>query len=338
MHPSPAVQVIERNLNQFESFSNLLVFGPPDNFHLAGLKIGQVSTFDYRVYRSIADFYGDAVKYSEQPTADLNADAAIVFLPKAKQELALVLAFIAPMLAANAAVFLVGEKQGGIESAAKQLQVFGSRPFKLDSARHCQLWQVQVTVPAKAFDLNDWMQVYEAQVAGLTLKVATVPGVFSAEHLDGGTALLLDNLPDKFIGRVLDFGCGSGVIGVFAKLRQPELIVEMVDIHRLALVCSERTCQLNGVQAKVYPSEGWSDVTGRVDAVITNPPFHAGIRTEYDTSENFIRQAPQHMSKFSPLVLVANSFLKYAPLIEQVFGSCETVAETSKFRVYLARR
>lgn len=338
MHLSPAVQVIERNLKQFDGFSNILVFGPPENFHVGGLKIGQVSTFDYRVYRSIADLYGDAAKYSEQPTPGLNADAAIVFLPKAKQELALVLAFIAPMLVQNASVFLVGDKQGGIESASKQLQVFGSRPFKIDSARHCQLWQVQATAPAKPFKLDDWIEVYETELAGTPMKIATMPGVFSFGRLDEGTSMLLANLPDKFMGRVLDFGCGSGMIGVYIKLRQPELIVEMVDIHRLALVCAERTCALNGVEAKIYPSEGWSDVSGRVDAVVTNPPFHAGIKTEYDTTENFIRQAPGHLSKYSPLLLVANSFLRYAPLIEQVFGSCETVVETSKFRVYLARR
>ena len=36
---------------------------------------------------------------------------------------------------------LVGEKKGGVERASKQLQPFG-KTLKLDSARHCQMWQL----------------------------------------------------------------------------------------------------------------------------------------------------------------------------------------------------
>ena len=45
-------------------------------------------------------------------------------------------------------------------------------------------------------------------------------------------------------------------------------------------------------------------------------------------------QAP----KGGELRLVANSFLKYPPLIEQHLGPCATLAERQGFRIYRARR
>jgi 16S rRNA (guanine1207-N2)-methyltransferase len=338
MKNAPSVQVIERNLALLETYRRVLVFGPPAHFRLPSLSIERIVTFDHAVYRSMADLYGAALCCAVEPDPNLNADAAIVFLPKAKQELALVLAFVAPMLAPGAQLFLVGEKRGGIESAAKQLATLGQKYFKVDSAKHCQLWQVSVDVAPKPFRLDDWIQVYEADLAGCRMKIATMPGVFSFGRLDDGTSLLLSNLPSGLRGRVLDFGCGSGIIGCFLKLTRPELRVELVDSHRLALVCAERTCQLNGVEAKVHASDGWSDIEGRVDAVVSNPPFHAGVRTEYDTTEHFIRQARDHLNKSAPMVLVANSFLTYPVVLDQVFGNCETLAENTRFRVYLARR
>ena len=50
------------------------------------------------------------------------------------------------------------------------------------------------------------------------------------------------------------------------------------------------------------------------------------------------KKAKDKMAKFAPFILVANSFLKYAAVIEKTFGRCEVVAETSKFRVYKSQR
>ncbi len=64
-------------------------------------------------------------------------DQAIVFVPKSKELLNYILHNLVSRLAIGASIFLVGEKKGGVERAAKQLQAFG-QTIKLDSARHCQ--------------------------------------------------------------------------------------------------------------------------------------------------------------------------------------------------------
>ena len=175
-----------------------------------------------------------------------------------------------------------------------------------------------------------------------TIQLCTVPGVFSFERLDEGTQLLLESLSaaNKTVprGRTLDFGCGSGPIGIFAKLINPEIQLEMVDLNWLALECAKRSCGLNDVKAEIYPSDGWSDIEGRFDSVLTNPPFHSGVDTEYKTTEDFIHTAYDHMNKHGCLVLVANSFLKYAAVIERRFGTYKLLNENSRFRVYKTLR
>jgi 16S rRNA (guanine1207-N2)-methyltransferase len=128
------------------------------------------------------------------------------------------------------------------------------------------------------------------------------------------------------------------VLGSYTKKLNSDIQLEMVDINLLALICAEKTAQLNNIEAKIYPSDGWDEVQGRVNGVVTNPPFHSGIATEYQTTEYFIQKAKDKMTKYAPFLLVANNFLKYAAIIERTFGRCDVLAETSKFRVYKAFR
>ncbi|MFT7185042.1 MAG: 16S rRNA (guanine1207-N2)-methyltransferase [Pseudohongiellaceae bacterium] len=325
---------IERNADKFSGYNNLLIFGPPESDDLSYLKPKKVITFDYRVFQSHEASLGDRIVYSCAQTESQIYDAVIIFVPKAKKELDLALAFLTPMLMKGASIYLVGEKKSGIESAAKRLNALGSNNSKLDSAKHCQLWQVSLEEDVSAFCLADWIETFKIEVNDIAMELVSIPGVFSFGQLDIGTELLLQNMFAKLDGRVLDFGCGSGVVGIYTKLLNPSIQLEMVDINILAIECAKRSCELNSIEATVYPSDGWKDVKGRVNGVVSNPPFHSGVTTEYRTTEGFIRGAKGKMSKHAPFLLVANSFLKYAQIIEATFERCDILAENRKFKVY----
>ncbi|MDI9799658.1 methyltransferase, partial [Pseudomonas aeruginosa] len=51
-----------------------------------------------------------------------------------------------------------------------------------------------------------------------------------------------------------------------------------------------------------------------------------------------LQRAAEHLAPGGELRLVANSFLKYPPLIERHLGPCRTLAEGDGFRIYSARR
>ena len=65
---------------------------------------------------------------------------------------------------------------------------------------------------------------------------ATYPGVFAAKRIDEGTALLIGVLPPlRADARVLDYGCGSGVIGASAAARAPAIALDLLDNDSVAL-------------------------------------------------------------------------------------------------------
>lgn len=263
-------------------------------------------------------------------------DSAVLFLPKSRELTDYLLQALAARLAGRE-LYLVGEKRGGIERAAKQLAAYG-KPRKLDSARHCQLWQVTVEQAPAAPDLQALAQQFELPLNDGPLQVVSLPGVFSHGRLDRGSALLLEQLGDLPNGHLLDFGCGAGILGAVLKRRYPHSTVSMLDVDAFAVESSRLTLAANGLEAEVIAGDGIDAAPTGLTAIVSNPPFHSGVHTDYQASEQLLRQAARHLQPGGELRLVANSFLKYPPLIEQHLGKCQTLSEGDGFRIYRAVR
>lgn len=262
--------------------------------------------------------------------------AAVLFLPKSRELTEYLLAALAGRLHGRH-LYLVGEKRAGVERAARQLSRFGT-PRKLDSARHCQLWLVRVENAPASTDIRHWQRDYQLPLADGPLQVVSLPGVFSHGRLDLGTALLLEHLGDLPGGHLLDFGCGAGVLGAMLKRRYPDSQVSLLDVDAFAVASSTLTLQANNLQADVIAGDGIGAAPQGLSALLSNPPFHQGVHTDYHASETLLREASRHLLPGGELRLVANAFLKYAPLIEKHLGRCQTLADAQGFRIYRAAR
>ena len=111
----------------------------------------------------------------------------------------------------------------------------------------------------------------------------------------------------------------------------------MVDISALALESSRRTLAINGLEGKVYPSDVYSDVSTRFQHIVSNPPFHAGLKTFYAATEQFLAKAPEFLLPHGSLTIVANAFLRYQPILETHFKRTEVISSDAKFKVYLSK-
>ena len=241
-----------------------------------------------------------------------------------------------PLLESGADLFLAGENRGGINGADKLLAPYGEKPIKRDSARRCSLYHGTLDKPVVPFELDAWFSRYECQAGDTTLTVMALPGVFSADGLDLGTQMLLASLP-PVTGKLLDFGCGAGVIGSVLAKRNPALAVTMVDINALALESSRRTLAVNGLSGRVHASDVYSDIAETFQQIVSNPPFHAGLKTFYAATETFLAKAPEYLTANGALTIVANAFLRYQPILDAHFKQTEVIAGDAKFKVYLSK-
>lgn len=334
----PTVQVIGRNEEFFPQELTRLVIEPPACALEPSIHGANIITFNYRSLRFFEDCNLHSVEFGVGEYLKSKYQQVVIFMPKSKPELELFLDIATSVVDSEGTIYLVGEKKSGIASGAKRLSSRAQEITKLDSAKHCQLWEATTVTTSEEFDIDRYIETVEIDINGSALKIASVPGVFSTGRLDEGTELLLNQKIKRLKGRTLDFGCGAGVIGAYVKQLNPEIQLECIDINWFALLATEKTLSLNGLEGTVYPSDGWSDVKGRVNGVITNPPFHQGVSTEYETTEGFIKQAFSKMAKYAPMYIVANNFLRYPALIESVFGKCTYYAKNTKFNVYYCER
>lgn len=326
-------QVLLRNIDEFQDKS-CLILGLSDADMLQEWNSAKVFTDSFASYQALQS-RGAEVQFSHLPEQDESVESLVIVLPKSRELLNAWLAKLNADYPSGTAIYLVGEKNAGIQGAAKQFKTVCRQAHKLDMARHCQLWRGELLGEGD-FDLSAFTQHFEIADYQAKLNFTSIPGVFNHGKLDEGTKLLLDNLGKIPSHRVLDFGCGAGVIGLHLKARWPDAEVEMLDVSAEAVYASQVSAESNGLDVKVFASNGLSEVQGRYKAIYSNPPFHTGIKTDYGVAQRFIQKAADHLIEGGELRIVANAFLKYPSLIEQYVGPCKVVAETHKFKVYSA--
>lgn len=264
----------------------------------------------------------------------------VLSLPQGREARDMVFAMVAALLAPGGRLLVVGETRAGIRPARADLTERFARVEALDSARRCALLSADQPREAPAgLDavLKQHFRVDAFSVGGVEVQVASLPGVFSHGELDEGTRDLLATLGEVQARRILDVGCGAGVIGAALHARQADRHIDMVDVSAWALASARRTAELNGMPVeRVFASDVYSDVRDMYDLIVSNPPFHRGIDTDWSVVERFLTQARDHLTPGGAVRFVANSHLAYADLLNRSFGRWDIVDETERFIIYEA--
>jgi 16S rRNA (guanine1207-N2)-methyltransferase len=173
----------------------------------------------------------------------------------------------------------------------------------------------------------------EYLINDIKLRFISDNGVFSKNHIDFATDLLINTvLADKPNGKILDVGCGYGVIGItLAKLLGLE--ITMLDINKRAIELTKKNIVLNKAQnVNVIESNGFENINEKYDVIITNPPIRAGKAVIYKIYED----AKEHLKDGGLLYLVINKKHGAPSTIEflnKVFGNCEVLDKKSGFNV-----
>lgn len=325
--------VLLRNEEYFTK-GNWVVVNPMDSaiFYELGANIKGFHQF-YDVYEEA--YAADFTRHEfNTHITDTSFDGAIIYMPKVKKHLVMLLDNLAHVLKPGGQIFIVGHNKSGIKSCVKQLEAVCADVNKVDSAKHCALFVGTVKTTKPVFNLDDYLTQQTYQLGEHHWEVCGLPSVFSQDALDPGTKLLLENLPKDVGSDVLDFACGAGVIAAYVGTQYPNVRLVLSDVSALALYSAQKTLAANNLSGEVVASNGLGNVAGNFTHIITNPPFHTGIRTDYGIVAEFLAKANSHLVNQGRLLIVANSFLNYAQAIENHFTNVHTVAKNNKFVIY----
>ncbi|WP_307624022.1 methyltransferase [Streptomyces sp. V3I7] len=197
--------------------------------------------------------------------------------------------------------------------------------------------------PSLARPANPWPYSYAlpdgiGPVSGRT--VVNHAGVFCADRLDIGTRFFLGHLPEsRGAQRIVDLGCGNGVVGTAMALANPEAEVLFVDESFQAVASAEATYKASGASghAEFSVGDGLAGVApGSVDVVLNNPPFHAHQATSDATAWRMFTDARRALRPGGELWVIGNRHLGYHVKLRRLFGNCELVAGDPKFVVLKA--
>jgi 16S rRNA (guanine1207-N2)-methyltransferase len=174
---------------------------------------------------------------------------------------------------------------------------------------------------------------------GQSFQFRTLPGVFASEGIDPGTTFLLEHLQIPDEGRILDFGCGCGVIGGLIA-RNTNASVDLIDIDLYALAsATENIKDLDLGNCTVSYSDGLEAVLDfPYDLIVSNPPFHSGKAVDYSMTHSFISKSMQVLNRDGILCLVANKFIPYDRILKEYYPVLEVPLSNQKYSIWKVQK
>jgi len=169
-------------------------------------------------------------------------------------------------------------------------------------------------------------------------------GVFSKSKVDFGTDLLLNEFLKKNRGlevekiKILDIGCGYGVVSVILKSFYPEISITLSDVNERALELSEENLKKYGINDyHIIKSSAFEKITEKFDVILSNPPIRAGK----DIIFKIYSEAYEHLNEngeFYCVIQTKHGAKSTQKKLMEIFGNCDTVTIDGGYRIFLSKK
>jgi len=175
----------------------------------------------------------------------------------------------------------------------------------------------------------------EINIKGNNLKFNTSPQCFSPRYIDRGTLFMLSLADFAETDKVLDLGCGYGVVGITAAKFADPHNVYMTDVDGAALRLAEENAILNAAEGvHVIKSDAYDSLneTG-FDYILSNPPYH----TDFSTAKRFIEKGFNRLAIGGRFLMVTRREEWYKRKFISIFGGVKIFRE-GDYKVFIAER
>jgi 16S rRNA (guanine1207-N2)-methyltransferase len=177
--------------------------------------------------------------------------------------------------------------------------------------------------------------MFQAVLNTIELTFETSKELFSPKAIDLGTEFMLSKVEFTSADKVLDLGCGYGVVGILAaKLIGPERVV-MVDNNAEAIKMTKENAIINQVaDVMILESDGLSKVVDyNFTLILSNPPYHV----DFSVPKHFIEKGFNHLKIGGKLFMVTKRKDWYKNKLVSVFGGVK-IWEENGYYLFMAQK
>ena len=175
----------------------------------------------------------------------------------------------------------------------------------------------------------------DVTIMGERLTLVTRPGLFSPEHVDRGTLAMLSVAGFAPGLRVMDLGCGCGVVGILAAKKCGAENVVMSDIDPEAVDTARANAAANGVDGvMIAVSDGFAQLDEACfDLILSNPPY----QTDFSVAKAFIEKGFNRLKIDGRMLMVTKRRDWYRNKLRAIFGGVR-VHEIDGYFVFEAQK
>lgn len=175
----------------------------------------------------------------------------------------------------------------------------------------------------------------KANIKGIELTFETSKEVFSPSGIDAGTLAMLSKVDFKKGDKVLDLGCGYGVVGILASKFVGQDKVVMCDISEEAVKLSQKNAITNHAEGiEIRKSNGLDEITeSEFTMILSNPPYHV----DFAVPKNFIENGYKKLAVGGKMYMVTKRKNWYKNKLNAIFGGVR-VYEIDDYFVFVAEK
>jgi|TARA_B100001964_G_C14256522_1_gene612764 16S rRNA G1207 methylase RsmC len=177
----------------------------------------------------------------------------------------------------------------------------------------------------------------EVTLRGETLLFLTASGIFSYKKIDNGTALLVEKMIINDNDRILDLGCGYGIIGIAAARLGKDIKLVLTDINSRATNLTKKNLVLNNIeQGLVKNGHLYEPVSNeKFDTILCNLPMSAGLDLVYKIIEDGYR----YLNTGGSFQSVARKGSKRVEKkMFDIYGNIKIMAKKGGYRVFISNK